>query len=175
MISSVRMVTRIGLFSAIVYVLSWATIYLPNVSLAFFVIFSSGLLWGLSAGLLVGAVGIGVWTMFNPYGPAHPYIMLAQISGAALSGLIGYLFHRAMSQDRQAELSRGTLMLAGGLCALLYFIPVIVVDAWLFQPFKVRLIAGLPWVALSIGANMIIFPMLFPVTRRLLIREGAVG
>lgn len=168
----VRLVARIGLFSALVYVFSWATIYLPNVSLIFFVVFSAGYLWGNLAGMLVGLIGMGVWTTFNPYGPAHLYIMIAQVTGASLSGLLGSLFRAANPRPDLGLGLRIKLALSGGLSALLYFLPVMTVDAWLFGPFWVRLIGGLPWVGFSLVANMIIFPSLFGVTRRIMNREA---
>ena len=171
-LTPVKLVARIGLFSALVYVFSWATVYLPNVSLIFFIVFSAGLLWGKPAGMLVGLIGMGIWTTFNPYGPAHLYIMLAQVIGASFSGLIGSFF-RSGNFDKPSGLWLQTkLALSGGLCALLYFLPVVIVDAWLFGPFWVRLIAGLPWVGFSIVANMIIYPALFGVTRRIMKREA---
>lgn len=168
----VRLVTRIGLFSALVYVFSWATIYLPNVSLIFFIVFSAGYLWGKTAGMLVGIIGMGLWTTFNPYGPAHLYIMIAQLTGASLSGLLGSFFRATNPRTLAGTGLRIKLALSGGLSALLYFLPVMTVDAWLFGPFWVRLIGGLPWVGLSVAANMIIFPSLFGVTRRIMNREA---
>ena len=70
MTGSVRLISRIALFAALFYVLSWGTAFLPNVNLGFLVAFTAGLLWGAVPGMLVGAVGMGIFTMFNPYGPA---------------------------------------------------------------------------------------------------------
>ena len=88
-LSSVQKITRIALFSALIYVLSWGTFYLPNVSLVFFIVFIAGYMWGLGSGILIGAIGMGLWTFFNPYGPAQIPIMAAQIVGAAFSGVVG--------------------------------------------------------------------------------------
>ena len=77
------LVARIALFSALVYVLSWGTSYLPNVNFIFFIVFSAGFLWGAVPGILVGLIGMGLWTAFNPYGPAPAPIMMAQVIGAA--------------------------------------------------------------------------------------------
>jgi hypothetical protein len=174
-LSPVRLATRIGLFSALVYVFSWVTIYLPNISLIFFIVFSAGYLWGRVPGLLVGIIGMGVWTTFNPYGPAHFYIMLVQLLGASISGLLGAAFRGGAVEEKLSGALRFKLALSGGACALLYFLPVMTVDAWLFGPFWPRLIGGLPWVAFSIMANIMIFPMLFGVTQRIKMREGDNG
>ena len=89
MSTGVRLFTRIALFSALVYVFSWATSYLPNVSFAFFIVFTTGFLWGKLPGMLVGIIGMGLTTVFNPFGPAHPYMMIAQVLGMTVSGIAG--------------------------------------------------------------------------------------
>ncbi|MFQ5453650.1 MAG: ECF transporter S component, partial [Candidatus Zixiibacteriota bacterium] len=87
--SSIRLIPRIALFSALIYVLSWGTIYLPNINFVFFIVFSAGFMWGALPGILVGAIGMGLWTLFNPYGPAPFPIMLVQVGSSSLSGLVG--------------------------------------------------------------------------------------
>jgi hypothetical protein len=167
MTSGLRLLARIALFSALVYVLSWATSYLPNVSLAFFVIFSAGFLWGCVPGLLVGIIGMGIFTTFNPYGPAHPYLMAAQMIGAGLSGLVGATFVRIGWPGYRSWLLYVVLALAGAVCTVLYYIPVNLVDAWLIGPFWPRLVTAWLWTLISLGSNIFIFPLLFGVTRYL--------
>ena len=167
-----RLLTRVALFSALIYVISWATIYLPNVKVIFFIIFSAGFLWGSLAGWLVGTVGMGLWTFFNPFGPAGLPIAAAQIFGAGLCGSIGAMV-RSLEWTRLNRFGFGALLvIAGAICTLLYFIPVNAVDAWVYQPFWPRFISALPWTAISLVSNMIIFPLLFPATRFLYERES---
>ena len=171
MTGSLRTVTRIALCSALIYVLSWATVYLPNVSFVFFIVFTAGFLWGIGPGMLVGLIGMGLWTAFNPYGPAHLYIMLAQMLGASTSGLIGHWVRKSGFSPTGSVRLKVKLALSGAMGALLYFLPVSVLDAWLFQPFWPRMIVGMPWIGLSVGANMLIFVTMFPITLRLYERE----
>lgn len=161
MITRLRMIARVGLFSALVYVLSWATAYLPNVNFIFFIVFVSGYLWGAWPGFLVGFIGMGLWTGFNPFGPAALPIMAVQMIGAGLSGVLGRSFRLFFKDVSMTKLQLGALVLAAILCTLIFYAPVIIVDAWLFQPFWPRLISGLPWVAISVGSNILIFPLLF--------------
>ena len=106
--SRLRLIPRIALFSALIYVLSWGTSYLPNVNLVFFIAFMAGAFWGLIPGVLVGAIGMGLWTTFHPF-----------------------------------------------------YLPVNLVDAWIFRPFWPRFIGGMAWSLISLGSNAIIFPVLF--------------
>lgn len=170
-LSRVQKISRVALFSALVYVLSWGTSFLPNISLMFFVIFLAGYLWGLVSGLLVGAIGMGLWTFFNPYGPAQISIMIAQIVGASLSGLVGYGF-RLQNGIVLKRLNRALiLILCAFLCTFLFFLPVNLIDAWLFQPFFERFIASSIWSIPSFISNMIIFPLLFVALEGFLKRE----
>ncbi len=166
-----RVISRIALFSALIYVLSYATAYLPNVSLVFFIVFAGGYLWGASAGVIIGLAGMWLWSSFNPFGPAALPLLAAQMIGASLGGLVGAFYH---SMSGQGEAHPGTvrLILAALICTLAYYLPVTIIDAWLYQPFWPRLIGGLPWIVASIVSNALIFPLLFTVVRRLYPREG---
>ncbi|MEW5796490.1 MAG: hypothetical protein AB1772_09015 [Candidatus Zixiibacteriota bacterium] len=168
----VRLVTRIALLSALIYVLSWVTSYLPGVNAAFFIAFLAGYIWGGWAGAAVGALGMWLWTTFNPLGPAAMPIALSQIFGLAACGLMGRLFRPAVSTFTNRTGRYLTLLSAALACTVVFYAPVSVTDAWVFGPFWPRLIGGLPFVAVSLAANAVIFPLLFGATRRISEREG---
>ncbi len=168
-----RLIARTALFSALIYVLSWVTASLPNVNLVFFVIFAAGFLWGGVVGALVGVIGMGLWTAFNPYGPALPPIMVAQLIGASASGVIGAWFHRWYYPRSNRWVLAGKLALAAVACTVLYYLPVNAADAWLFRPFWPRFITGLGWVGISLVSNIIVFPLLFRAAEYLYARESA--
>jgi hypothetical protein len=167
------LVARIALFSALVYVFSWGTSYLPNVNFIFFIVFSAGFLWGAIPGILVGLIGMGLWTAFNPYGPAPAPIMIAQVIGAAGSGLVGAIFRWSNWQRGPALVLAGHLILSAFLCTVIFYLPVNMVDAILFQPFWPRFVGGALWAVISLGFNVLIFPLLFQAARRLYVRESA--
>jgi len=159
--SRLRLIPRIALFAALIYVLSWGTSYLPNINLIFFIAFMAGLYWGALAGILVGALGMALWTMFNPFGPAAFPVMAAQVVGTAFSGAIGagFAHRRYHLQERRSRIF--SLVAAAALCTLLFYLPVNLVDAWIFQPFWPRFVGGMLWALISLAANAIIFPVLF--------------
>ncbi len=173
MIRRSSLIARIALSAALVYVLSWGTSYLPNVNLVFFIVFSAGFLWGAGPGASVGAIGMGLWTLFNPFGPAAAPIMVAQVVGAALSALVGALFRSMLGAHAPSARLTVGLVLSAALCTVLFYLPVNFVDALVFQPFWPRFIGGLIWAAISLAANMVIFPLLFPATRYLYDRGWA--
>ena len=171
---SPRLISRIAIFSALVYVLSWATAFMPNVNLIFFIVFTAGFLWGATAGMLTGLVGMGLWTNLNPYGPALPPIMVVQCFGAAMSGLVGAGYRYLWSRESHSKGRTTTIIvLLSVVCTTLYFVPVSAVDAWLFQPFWPRFVTGLAWSITSLVSNALIFPLLFSVTLQLYRRECA--
>ncbi|UCD63758.1 MAG: hypothetical protein JSW34_13630 [Candidatus Zixiibacteriota bacterium] len=169
-----KLIPRIALFSALIYVFSWGTAYLPNVSLIFFIVFTAGVMWGLIPGLLVGALGMGLWTGLNPYGPAAFPIMLAQIGGSSLSGAVGAAFRRAQWHMKTGRALTFALVLSALICTLLFYLPVNFVDAWLFQPFWPRFAAGLLWALISVVSNIVIFAVLFRPIRSRFIMRGMV-
>jgi len=173
MMRSHLLISRIALLSALIYVLSWGTSYLPNVNFVFFIVFFSGFLWGAVPGILVGAIGMGLWTLFSPYGPAPVPIMMAQVVGAAGSGLVGAVFRWSNWQRDKAPSLVVRLILSAFLCTVVFYLPVNTVDAALFQPFWPRFVGGAIWAAISLGFNVIIFPLLFRAARRLYVRESA--
>ena len=164
-------IARVAVFSALVYIVSWATGFLPNITLGFFVVFSAGYLWCAAAGIVTGLVGFGLWSLFNPYGPAPLPVMAAQAFGGALVGLIG----RAAGKYDLKRLAPGwraaVLALTGAISTLVFYAPVILIDAWLFQPFEARLVTGIGWSLWPLGANLIIFRLLFGATAALYARE----
>ncbi|MFH1686061.1 MAG: hypothetical protein ABIE70_00900 [bacterium] len=167
-----RLITRIALFSALVYLLSWATAFMPNVNLVFFIVFTSGLVWGALPGVLVGLVGMGLWTAFNPYGPAMLPIMVAQCLGAGCSGPVGALFDRTGWRDA-SRLGLGIRLASAALaCTAVFYLPVNLIDAWLFQPFWPRFVVSMVWSGWALASNVFIFILLFGAARRLYSSEG---
>ena len=157
-----RLIPRIGLFAALIYILSWATAMLPNVNLIFFVVFLAGFMWGTIPGMLVGAFGMGLSTFFSPFGPAALPIMVTQIAAASLSGLLGSIYFSMYGIELKTINRYFFIPLFSILCTITFFIPVNIVDSWLFQPFWERLYISTLWSLISVGSNLLLFTLLFP-------------
>ena len=171
MIASPRLITRIALFSALAFVVAWACAAMPNVNLVFFVFFSAGYLWGALPGALVGIIGMGLFTTLNPFGPAALPVSLAQMLGAAACGVTGAVFVRLLRPSLHQVARLVALAIAGAVCTCAFYLPVSAVDAWVFQPFWPRFISGLAFSLISLVSNIVIFPLLFTITRHLYDRE----
>lgn len=195
-----------GVFAALAYAGSFVLLIFPNVTLSILLVFFAGYLLGVRGGIFVGIVSAILITLFNPYGLAMIPIMVAQVIGYVLIGLLGGLLRKsaialpnwryplivaavalvlafllklwfllllipaalALLIFRQTALVGALwLGLLGLVTALLFQIPVSVVDAWLFQPFWARLATAVPFALITIVSNIIFFIFLFPVLAKL--------
>ena len=157
-----KTITRVAIFAALVFVSSYLTVFLSNIKLAFFIVFSSGLLWGALPGVCVGVVGLFLWSNLNPLGPVPLPLLMAQLIGISFSALIGAAASKLIPPSPPSIRIFLTMALCGFLTGLLYHLPVDIVDAWLIQPFWPRLIGGSVFSLITIISNCIIFPMLYP-------------
>lgn len=163
MTDRLRIITRVAVFAALVFIFSYFSVSLYNFNPAFFIVFLSGFLWGAYPGMGVGIVGFFLYTNFNPYGPAALPIMLSQLIGISFSALLGVAVSKMITNENWDGRSIFILALAGFLSGLVYHILVDVVDAYIYQPFWPRLLAGLFFSLITIVSNSIIFPLMFPV------------
>jgi hypothetical protein len=88
-------------------------------------VFLSGSLVGVTWGLWVGGVSRLAFSVANPYGPPHPWVLLAQVVGAmgigAVGGAIGRRLLAARGRGwRGARTRTAALILAGFLSTLFY-------------------------------------------------------
>ncbi len=162
-----KLLTRIALFSSLIYIFSWISSFIPNVNLIFFIVFTAGFMWGFKAGFLTGAIGMGLWTIFNPMGMPNPLTVVAQIIGAGLGAITGAMLGKVNWKELNLVMLFIYLELAAIISTLLFYLPINLVDAWLYQPFWERFVGGMLFSLISFGSNMIIFPILFPVTKQL--------
>ena len=175
MIWAPRLIARIALFSALCYVFGWLFFWLPNVNLMYLVVFSAGFLWGATPGAMVGAIGMWLWSAFNPGGPTDPLTTIAQVIGMVIIGLLGAAFERFGWHRGPLWLRTFRLGLAGAVCTAVFFVPVSAVDAWLYQPFWPRFVVGMSWSAVAAGFNCLAFALLFPATLYLYGKERKIS
>ncbi len=157
-----RVITRVAVFAALVFIFSYASVFLYNVNPAFFIVFLSGFLWGPGAGVGVGVVGFFLWSNFNPLGPAPIPLLISQLLGISFSALIGTVAAKLFHPRKMNARIGAIMILSGLLTGLLYHVVVDIVDAWLYQPFWPRLIGGLVFSLITIVSNCIIFPLFYP-------------
>ncbi|MGB5105168.1 MAG: ECF transporter S component [Candidatus Zixiibacteriota bacterium] len=161
-----RTVAAIGLYSALAYAGSFVLMVIPNATLGILMVFFGGYGTGTLAGCLIGAISATLISLFNPYGMAMLPILLAQIGGYSCVGMLGGSLANRLNA-RTSVYYLLSLGLLGVTTALLYQIPVSIVDAWLFGPFRERLVVSASFALITVASNVIFFIVLFPILAKL--------
>ena len=172
MISGGKQTARVALFSALAYVAALASIYIPNVSLIFIVVFVSGAVWGLRAGLIVGGMGEFLWTFFNPYGMAPLPMMLAQIAGMMFVGGLGSVVYKSPRLKAITPAGFAVFALLGMISGLLFQLTVNGIDTLLYGQSWAYLMAGLGFSLATIVSNALIFPVCYPLAVKVAAKES---
>ena len=119
--------------------------------------FSAGVLLGARDGALVGAVTMAIFTLLNPYGPAHPVIMAAQVLGMVISGLAGALFAAVGLPARPAPARAMVLVAVAVAVTALYDLLTNAATGVVFGQIRYWLLAGIPFSLWHIGYNVALF------------------
>ncbi len=135
--------------------------YLFFVEIYTVAVFLSGTLAGPAWGLWIGAVSRTVFSVANPYGPPHPWILAAQVLGAALVGALGGLIGPWLLRSPESSAvyrARGAILPACGLAAtLLYDALTNIAQGIAFGSFPVALALGVLPAAQHLASNVVIF------------------
>jgi hypothetical protein len=123
-------------------------------------IFGAGLLLGSRDGAVVGALTMLVYSLMNPYGPAHPLVTLAQVLGQIPAGIAGGLFASAGLHARPVAV-RGVAL--GGLAVVLtvwFDLVTNVATGLVVGQMRVVLLQGIPFALWHSGTNVLLFVLL---------------
>ena len=135
--------------------------YLFFVELFTVAVFLSGLLAGPAWGLWIGGVARLVFSVANPYGPPHPWILVAQVVGAALVGALGGLARPWLlgaPDSRGARRTQVALLLACGFVAtLLYDVLTNIAQGIAYGSFAVSVALGVLPALQHMASNLVIF------------------
>lgn len=123
---------------------------------------------------LIGLVG-GMFSSSEAVLPNWRYPLLVAVVALLLAFLLKLWFLLLLIPaialllifQQSALVGAFWLGVLGLLTALIYQIPVSVVDAWMFRPFWARLGTAIPFVLITVVSNVIFFLFLFPVLAKL--------
>ena len=135
--------------------------YLFFVEIFTVAVFLSGSLVGVAWGAWVGALARLAFSVANPYGPPHPWVLAAQVLGGAAAGAAGGLARTwLLAEDaspRSARLRAAILVVAGILVTGVYDLVTNVAQGVVFGSIPATLaLAALPS-AQHIASNAVIF------------------
>ncbi|MEN8006424.1 MAG: ECF transporter S component [Candidatus Krumholzibacteriota bacterium] len=165
--SPVRQPVLLGLFTGTSVGVGYLLAGVPNVELMTLVIALAGAVLGPRKGFLAGALAAAIYSLGSPYGLPHPLLLLAQICGLGLAGVIGNLGSRQLA----GALRQGGRMTALILAAATGFSATLVYDLFtnlaIVQAFElsaaVVLAGAIPFFLIHAGVNTAIFTVLMPV------------
>ena len=133
---------------------------IPNFEVLTLVVFCSGVLLGARDGALVGGLTMLVYSLLNPYGPAHPVVTAAQVAGNVVSGLAGAAFARLGLPGRPLPARIVGLVLVAILVTAFYDLLTNIATGLVYGQMRTWLVAGIPFALWHIGYNIVLFATL---------------
>jgi hypothetical protein len=157
------LMTRTASFVAVGVVVGMALAAVPNVELVTAVCFSAGFLLGSAAGGLTGCLTELIFAGFHPMGGSWGPLLLAQIIGMSLAGVLGGL---ASNLTKDSDRFRFSVIVVGfGLAATLIFDLLTNLAFPFAAGFSVAVIsaylaAALLFVVIHLGSNLLVFSII---------------
>ncbi|MFX1577613.1 MAG: ECF transporter S component [Promethearchaeota archaeon] len=161
-------IALVAIFAALAVGGNYALSAIPNIELSSIMVFLSGFLFGPLIGVLVAFIAMIIYQIWNPWGAFIPPIGLAVIGCTVFIGIIGGILGKALQRFDYSD-TKWFLMpaLFGILLTLLFdLITNFAYTVTFGMPFIVALITGLPFTAVHVTTNAILFGLITqPVTR----------
>jgi len=145
---------------------------IPNFESLTLVVFCAGVLLGVRDGSLVAVITMMLYTLLNPYGPAPPVVMLAQVIGSAFAGFGGGVFARAGAPRWPAGVRALALAVTALVLTALYDLLTNIATGLVFGQMRYWLVAGIPFSLWHIGFNIALFMALGTPLTGVLARYG---
>jgi energy-coupling factor transport system substrate-specific component len=163
---SLKKTCAMGMFISLGVTLGFAMAHIPNVELMTATLFLSGYFLGAREGLLMGMITMAIYSLLNPWGLAIPPLFFSQIIGMGLTGLLGGLFRRIISDRSILWYHYLFFGLAGAFTTLLYDgltnLGYVVTINFSWQKFIAGFITGSSFILIHILSNTAIFILVVP-------------
>jgi hypothetical protein len=155
-------ITRIASFSAIGVVVGLILASVPNVEGVTAVCFSAGYLLGPLSGLLCGALTEALFAGFHPMGSSVGFTLIAQVIGMSTAGVLGGV--AGFICGSSSGLRHKLIVVGLGIAATLLFdiltnLAFVFMAGFSFSQSSVVL-AALPFAAIHLGSNLIVFSII---------------
>lgn len=167
---SLRRLAQSGGLLAAAFALKYPLIGVPNVEPLTLAFFALGYAHGARWGAFVGVVGEMIYATINPLGMSIPQVWGAQIIGMALAGMAGGMVRPFYDPLRSPKL-RAAMAGATGLAVTLVFdVLTNLAFAATIGPFWAVMVAAIPFAAIHVLSNTLLFALVFPILSRWLVR-----
>ena len=123
-------------------------------------IFGAGVLLGARDGALVGGLTMLVYSLLNPYGPAHPFVTVAQLLGQIPAGVAGGVFATLGLHGRPVAVRAIALAGLSLLLTVWFDLVTNVATGLVLGQMRVVLLQGIPFALWHTGSNVLLFVLL---------------
>jgi hypothetical protein len=123
-------------------------------------IFGAGVLLGARDGAVVGGLTTLVYSLLNPYGPAHPIVTAAQLLGQIPVGIAGGIFAALGLQARPVAVRAAVLAALALVFTVWFDLVTNVATGLVFGQMGVVLLQGIPFALWHTGSNILLFALL---------------
>jgi len=146
---------------------------IPWFELQSLVVFAAGFLLGARTGAVVGGLAMGIYSLANPYGMAHPLVLASQVAGRALVGASGGWAAR-LGLPR-AGLGRALALVGWALAGSVFYDALTnAASGLVYGQVAASLWLGAPWAAAHALTNAVAYAVVGgPLTTALEARRGA--
>jgi len=152
-----------ALFAGLAYIANNLMLILPNISLAFFIVFLAGYALGSKWGGVTGILAFFLISYFSPFGLAMPQLLAGQLICGGIIGVGGGVAYKIFPVKMKIWWLYPVYALWGLALTGLYMGVISAIDAFIFGPFTERFLLGLGFSILTIVSNLIIFPIMMPI------------
>ncbi len=171
--AQIRKPVLLGLFAGTAVGAGYLLSGVPNVELMSLIVALSGGVLGPVLGPVCGVLAGTIYSLGNPFGPPPPVLLVAQMMGHGLMGLVGWFFGKKIIQsDHSSRFVSGSIMAAaaGFMGTVFYQVFTNAAIVLMSPDVEVKVILGgmASFALVHIGVNTIIFFLFFPhLVRRL--------
>jgi hypothetical protein len=130
---------------------------IPNFESLSLVALCAGVLLGLRDGVIVSSLMMLLYTLLNPYGPAPPLVMIAQVLGMGLAGASGAWFGRIGGPAWPPVRRAWVLGVVAVVVTAAFDLVTNTATGLVFGKIQYWLIAGIPFSLWHIGFNVALF------------------
>ena len=130
---------------------------IPNLELLTLVAFCSGVLMGSRDGAMIGGLTEFLYSLFNPYGIAHPLVTGSQVAGMVLPGIFGGWVMRLGIPTRGTGARVWFLIPTAVILTLWFDLITNVASGLVYGQIGATLIGGIPFALIHVGTNVLLF------------------
>lgn len=167
---SIRRLAQSGGLLAAAFALKYPLIGLPNIEPLTLAFFALGYAHGARWGAFVGFAGEAIFAAFNPLGMPIAPVWAAQVLAMTFVGASGGMFRPFYDPAWSPKVRAGLAAAAGIAVTLTFDLVTNLAFAVVIGPFWGVMLAAIPFAAIHIASNALLFALVFPILSRWLVR-----